>query len=345
MKVLSVVIPTYNVEKYLRRCLDSLVYDESVLEDIELLVVNDGSKDNSLAIAKEYEKKYPKTIKVIDKENGGHGSTINAGLKVAKGEYFRVIDSDDWVNIDEFADYVRVLKKCKADIVLTNYNKEKLYSGEIQTFDYKNLEYNKEYNLNKFDYSILEDAYFYMATSTIKTEKLRKAKLHLDEKTFYVDMEYILLPFLEMDSMIYLDFNIYRYFIGRVEQSINIQSFVKNRSHHEKVVRRILEFYKTIDEKEPKREYIRKVVLQLLNTHYIIYCKAKLNDKKDIEEIRRFNAFLKNEYPDLFDDLIKTQRYIKWNQKTEFKFAQFGNNLLSKICEKMDNRDSWRNVK
>lgn len=345
MKVLSVVIPTYNVEKYLRRCLDSLVYDESVLEDIELLVVNDGSKDNSLAIAKEYEKKYPKTIKVIDKENGGHGSTINAGLKVAKGEYFRVIDSDDWVNIDEFADYVRALKKCKADIVLTNYNKEMLYSGEIQTFDYKNLEYNKEYNLNKFDYSILEDAYFYMATSTIKTEKLRKAKLHLDEKTFYVDMEYILLPFLEMDSMIYLDFNIYRYFIGRVEQSINIQSFVKNRSHHEKVVRRILEFYKTIDEKEPKREYIRKVVLQLLNTHYIIYCKAKLNDKKDIEEIRRFNAFLKNEYPDLFDDLIKTQRYIKWNQKTEFKFAQFGNNLLSKICEKMDNRDSWRNVK
>lgn len=345
MKVLSVVIPTYNVEKYLRRCLDSLVYDESVLEDIELLVVNDGSKDNSLAIAKEYEKKYPKTIKVIDKENGGHGSTINAGLKVAKGEYFRVIDSDDWVNIDEFADYVRALKKCKADIVLTNFNKELLYSGEIQTFDYKNLEYNKQYDLNKFDYSILEDAYFYMATSTVKTEKLRKAKLHLDEKTFYVDMEYILLPFLEMDSMIYLDFNIYRYFIGRAEQSINIQSFVKNRAHHEKVVRRILEFYKNIDEKEPKREYIRKIILQLLNTHYIIYCKAKLNDKKDIEEIRRFNTFLKNEYPDLFDDLIKTQRYIKWNQKTEFKFAQFGNNLLSKICEKMDNRDSWRNVK
>ena len=260
MKILSIVIPTYNVEKYLRRCLDSLVYDESVLEDIELLVVNDGSKDNSLEIAKEYEKKYPKTIRVIDKENGGHGSTINEGLKVAKGEYFRVIDSDDWVNIDEFADYIRELKKCKADIVLTNFNKELLYSGEIQTFDYKNLQYNKEYDLNDFDYSILEDAYFYMATSTIKTEKLRKAKLHLDEKTFYVDMEYILLPFLEMDSMIYLDFNIYRYFIGRAEQSVNIQSFVKNRAHHEKVVRRLLDFYKSIPDKEHKKEYIRKIM-------------------------------------------------------------------------------------
>ncbi len=310
MKLLSIVIPTYNVEKYLRRCLNSLVYDESVLEDIELLIVNDGSKDSSLEIAKEYEKKYPQTIKVIDKENGGHGSTINAGLKVAKGEYFRVIDSDDWVNIDEFSDYVKTLKKCKADIVLTNFNKELLYSGEIQTFDYKNLEYNKQYDLNKFDYSILEDAYFYMATSTIKTEKLRKAKLYLDEKTFYVDMEFILLPFLEMDSMIYLDYNIYRYFIGRPEQSVNIQSFVKNRSHHEKVVRRILEFYKTIPANEPKREYIRKIILQLLNTHYIIYCKAILNDKKDLNEIRKFDKFLHNNYFELYEDLIKNNRYI-----------------------------------
>ena len=344
MKILSIVIPTYNVEKYLRRCLDSLVYDESVLEDIELLVVNDGSKDNSLEIAKEYEKKYPKTIRVIDKENGGHGSTINEGLKVAKGEYFRVIDSDDWVNIDEFADYIRELKKCKADIVLTNFNKELLYSGEIQTFDYKNLQYNKEYDLNDFDYSILEDAYFYMATSTIKTEKLRKAKLHLDEKTFYVDMEYILLPFLEMDSMIYLDFNIYRYFIGRAEQSVNIQSFVKNRAHHEKVVRRLLDFYKSIPDKEHKKEYIRKIILQLLNTHYIIYCKAKLNDKKDLEEIRAFDKFLKENFKELYDELSRQQRYINWNRKTNIIYTQLHHKLLSRICAKIENRNNWRNT-
>lgn len=343
MKILSIVIPTYNVEKYLRRCLNSLVYDESILDDIELLIVNDGSKDNSLKIAKEYEKKYPKTIKVIDKENGGHGSTINAGLKVAQGEYFRVIDSDDWVNIDEFASYVESLKKCKADIVLTNFNKELLYSGEIQTFDYKNLEYNKQYDLNKFDYSLLEDAYFYMATSTIKTKKLRDAKLYLDEKTFYVDMEFILLPFLEMNSMIYLDYNIYRYFIGRPEQSVNIQSFVRNRAHHEKVVRRILEFYKGISEKEPKREYIRKIILQLLNTHYIIYCKARLDNKGDIKEIRSFDKFLHDNYLDLYEDLRKEQRYIKWNQRTNFRYAQSHKNLLSRLCERLDERKKWRN--
>ena len=344
MKILSVVIPTYNVEKYLRRCLDSLVYDESILEDIELLVVNDGSKDSSLEIAKEYEKRFPKTIKVIDKENGGHGSTINAGLKVAEGEYFRVIDSDDWVNIDEFGNYVKSLKKCKADIVLTDYTRELLYSGEKIEVKYKNIEYNKEYDLNKFDYEKLEEMYFYMATSTIKTEKLRKAKLHLDEKTFYVDMEYVLLPFLEMNSMIYLNFNIYRYFIGRPEQSISIQSYVRNRAHHEKVVRRVLDFYKTIPVKEPKREYIKKIILQLLNSHYIIYCKAQLNEKKDINEIKAFDKYLHDNFIELYEELRKIHRYIKWNQDTKFRYAQSHNNLLSRISEKMDTRQMWRNA-
>ncbi len=344
MKILSIVIPTYNVEKYLRRCLNSLVYDESILEEVELLIVNDGSKDKSLEIAQEYEKKYPDSIKVIDKENGGHGSTINAGLKIAEGKYFRVIDSDDWVNIDEFSNYVKELKKCNADIVLTDYNKELLYSGEIQTFSYNGLEYNKEYDLEKFDYDLLKDSYFYMATSTIKTEKLRKAKLQLDEKTFYVDMEFILLPFLEIDSFIYLDFNIYRYFIGRADQSVNIQSLVKNRSHHEKVLKRILKFYETIPQDEPRRKYIKKIVLQLLNTHYIIYCKAKLNNKNDIQEIRAFDKYLSDNYSDLYVELRNSQRFIKWNQKTNFRFAQTKDNLLSRICEKIDKREMWRNA-
>lgn len=345
MKTLSIVVPTYNVEKYLKRCIDSLIYDERILEDIEILIVNDGSKDSSLEIAKEYEKKYPQTVKVIDKENGGHGSTINAGLKIAKGKYFRVIDSDDWVNIDEFGDYVKDLKKYDVDIVITNYNKELLYSGEIQTFNYKNLEYNKVYNLLEFDYDLLEDSYFYMATSTIKTEKLRKADLHLDEKTFYVDMEYILLPFLQMETIVYLDYNIYRYFIGRADQSVNIQSFVRNRSHHERVLKRLLEFYKGIDEKEPRKVYIKKIILQMLNTHYTIYCKAKLNSKSDLNEIRTFDKYLHDNYFDLYEDLKNNQRYIKWNQKTKFNYSQFCNNLLSRICEKVDNRNMWKEIK
>ena len=337
MKIVSIVIPTYNVEKYLRRCLDSLLYDSTVLKDIELIVVNDGSKDSSLEIAREYENNYPDTVVVIDKENGGHGSTINAGLKVATGKYFRVIDSDDWVNIDEFKDYVKALKKCDTDIVLTDYTEELIYSGEIKKHHYHELEYNKEYDLNTFDYSSLGEDYFFMATSTYKTEKLRKANLHLDEKTFYVDMEYILLPYLEMDSMIALDFDIYRYFIGRLDQSINIQSYVKNRMHHDKVCKRILEFYKQIPDSNPKKEYIKNCLLILLNTHYIIYCKARLPEKETIKEMIEFDEFLKREEPTLYKALEKHD-YIKWNRRFKFRYAQTKNSLLSRICDRRENR-------
>lgn len=338
MKVLSLVVPTYNVEKYLERCLDSLVFDEKIQKDIEIIIVNDGSKDDSLKIAKEYEKKYPESIIVIDKENGGHGSTINAGLKIAKGKYFRVIDSDDWVNIIDFSKFVKDLKKMDEDIILNNYSRELLYSGESIKFKYKNLEYNKHYDLDKFDYSLLKEDYFFMATSTFKTEKLRKSKVILDEKTFYVDMEFILLPFLEMDSMIYLNYDIYRYFIGRPDQSINIQSYVRNRKHHEKVLLRLLEFYKNIKGNVKKKEYIFKIISQMLNSHYIIYCKAKLHNKGELKEIRKFNNLLKENYIDFYNEIRKSYRYIKWNQKTNFVFSQSCNNLLSKLADRFDSR-------
>lgn len=334
MKTLSIVIPTYNVEKYLERCLDTLVYDESLYDDIELIIVNDGSKDSSLEIAKKYEQKYKKCIKVIDKENGGHGSTINAGLKVATGKYFRVIDSDDWVNIDDFSKYVKELKNLNQDVILTNYSREMLYNGETINFKYKSLKYNEEYDLTNFDYSVLEDDYFFMATTTFKTEKLRNSGLLLDEKTFYVDMEFILLPMKEMKTMIYLNYDIYRYFIGRPDQSVNIQSYVRNRAHHEKVLKRLLTFYDTIDANSNLKKYVFKIICLTLNSHYIIYCKAKLNDKKDKKEIKEFDNYLKKNYKEFYDQIRTDHKYIKWNQNTKFKYCQSNNNLLSKLADK-----------
>ena len=105
MKLLTIVVPIYNTEKYLERCVESIT-PKDVLEDVEILLVNDGSKDNSLQIMKKYAAKYPDTVKVIDKENGGHGSTINAGLKVATGRYFKVLDSDDWFDTANFIKFV-----------------------------------------------------------------------------------------------------------------------------------------------------------------------------------------------------------------------------------------------
>ena len=119
-KILTVTIPSYNVEAYLEDCLESFVNSE-VMDDIEVLIVNDGSSDNTVKIAQRYVDKYENTFRLINKENGGHGSTINTGVREAKGKYFKVVDGDDWVDTRSFIHLVKVLKESDADIVASNY--------------------------------------------------------------------------------------------------------------------------------------------------------------------------------------------------------------------------------
>ena len=146
-KVLSVIIPVYNMEKYIRQCLESLMIKE-VLDKIEILVVLDGSTDRSEEIAMEYAKAHPYSVRVISKPNGGHGSAINTGMDNAVGEYVKVLDSDDWVNIGDFIEFVKRLKEETADAVICDYRKEHVYNGKSEYFEYKDLEDGKKYKLN-----------------------------------------------------------------------------------------------------------------------------------------------------------------------------------------------------
>lgn len=132
-KILTISIAAYNAELDIKRCLDSFI-STNVLEELELIVVNDGSKDNTLNVAKQYEKKYPGIIKVIDKKNGGHGSTINASIKEATGKYYKIVDSDDWIDPEELEKLVFWLRNNDADLVLTPYkcvNADKIEDFEL----------------------------------------------------------------------------------------------------------------------------------------------------------------------------------------------------------------------
>ncbi len=340
-KVLTIAVPTYNVEKYLTRCLDSILYDELSNEKLEVIIVNDGSTDNSLEIARNFQKKYPNSIVVVNKENGGHGSTINVALKLATGKYFKVIDSDDWVNIDEFSNFVNLLEKIDTDLVLTNYSRELVYNGEQIKFEYsKELKYNKIYDLNKFDFKILGLDYFFMATSTIKTKVLKESNLHLDEKTFYVDMEYDVYPINYINNFIYLDYDIYRYFIGRLDQSININGYINHRHDHEKVLKKLLQFYKEMDENN-KKNYVENIILQMLNSHYIIYCKTNVNKKlvKDMRrEILKFDNYIKEKYNNLYNKFCNINSYVLFHSKTKFYFAMKFNNLFTRVITRFFTR-------
>lgn len=134
-KLLSIVIPTYNMEEWLPRCLDSLANNVSILSDLEILVVNDGSKDRSLEIAQEYASKYPGIIIAIDKPNGNYGSCVNRGLQESTGKYFRILDADDWVDTDGLVSLIELAKTIDVDAIFTHYTTEMMY--EQKTFSHR----------------------------------------------------------------------------------------------------------------------------------------------------------------------------------------------------------------
>lgn len=335
MKILTIAIPVYNTEKYIRRCVDSLLVNE-IQNDIEVILVNDGSKDNSIKILNKYKEKYPETIVVIDKENGGHGSTINAALEKATGKYFRVLDSDDWFDSKNFTEFVKKLYEEDADVIVTNYKKEFVYNGESESIEWKHLKENKVYDFNKFDLKDLDNDYFVMANSTYKTEILRNSKLKLMEKTFYVDMQFNTIPIKNIKTFKFMDLDIYRYYIGRPEQSMNLQNFVKNRANHEKVMKFLIEYYNSNlkEFSDNQEKYIKQIIFYMLTTHYYIYCYyGKTEKNKLYKEVKNFDKYLKNVNSELYNMMNKIG-IIRYNRKTNFNFVKINPYLFSKIINR-----------
>ena len=266
-KIISVVIPTYNMEKYLENCLNSFIYDKST-NDLEVLIVNDGSKDNSLKIAKEYEEKYPNIFKVIDKENGGHGSTINAGLKVAQGKYFKVVDADDWVDTSEFKKLVNLLKDLDIDCICSDYNH--IYEHSKKTIKVDMCK-GKPYNI--LNVNELDNFTFAMHSLTFKTETIRNVRL--TEHCFYVDVEYNLFSYKNCNTLKYVPLNVYQYRLGRLGQSVSPQGFYKHRNDRLKVCHNIVNTLYSIENKDNKFNVIFNDIINILKFYYTDYITIK----------------------------------------------------------------------
>jgi len=230
MKLISFIIPSYNSQAYLNVAVDSLLIAGN---DVEIIIINDGSKDQTLAIANQYKKKYPNIVKVVDQENGGHGSGINAGLKIATGKYFKVVDSDDWVDGFSLAKLVEQIKahmssQEEPDLYITNFVYEHVEDQTTFERDYsENFPINKIFNWNqtlkRFKYSKT----LLMHALIFKTQILKDMNLELPRHTFYVDnlFSYTPLPFVK--TIYYMKLPLYRYFIGRADQSVTLKNITK----------------------------------------------------------------------------------------------------------------------
>lgn len=223
MKLLSVAIPSYNSENYMRNCIESLLPGG---EEVEIIIVNDGSKDGTAAIADEYAAKYPTIVKAVHQENGGHGEAVNAGLRNATGLYYKVVDSDDWVDQEAYMKILNALAGLvksgdMVDMFISNYVYEKEGKKRKKVMQYRSA-FPTDQVFTWNDVKFLHVGQYILMHSVIyRTQMLKDCGLELPKHTFYVDNIYVYHPLPYVKKMYYMDVNFYRYYIGREDQSVN----------------------------------------------------------------------------------------------------------------------------
>ena len=231
MKTISFAVPCYNSANYMEKCVDSLL---PCGDDIEIILVNDGStRDNTAEIADRLAEEHPGIVRAIHKENGGHGSAVNAGLAAAQGYYYKVVDSDDWLDknaMDVIMPYLREQKSraeevggnaAGTDMVIGNYVYEKVFENSRTVMRYTNVfPTDKEFGWSDVGH-FRSSQYLLMHSVIYRTQLLRDMDLKLPEHCFYVDNVFVYVPLPHVQTMRYFDVDMYRYFIGRDDQSVN----------------------------------------------------------------------------------------------------------------------------
>ena len=272
-KILTIAVPSYNAEKYLTETMPSIL-SAKYRDLIDLVIVNDGSSDMTKEVAEEISKQYPEIVRVINKENGGHGSAVNTGIEYAVGKYFKVVDADDWVDTENLDLLIEYLQETDVDNVLSPYYKvfvdENSSILNIEEYnEFTKVQKRKIYQADDFFITIGQTVG--MHTITIKTDILKNNKIKLSEKMFYVDMEYIMYTIPHVETIIYFEKPIYKYRLGTSEQSVNINSYIRNREMHKKVIFNIVSYYNELEISKVRLNVIKKQLLNLINKQWEIY--------------------------------------------------------------------------
>lgn len=288
MKYITFTVPCYNSAAYMRRCIDSLL---SYRQEVEIIIIDDGSTDETPAIADEYAFRYPETIKVIHKENGGHGSGVNAGLAAATGKYFKVVDSDDWLDNRSLQKVLlRIMQwekeKVSADMIVCNYVYDHLHEGRLKSMAYRNV-FRADRILTWEDIGVFfPSQYLVMHSLIFRTATLKKSGVTLPGHTFYVDNIFAYQPLPYVERIYYIDTDLYHYFIGREDQSVN-EEILKKRIDQQILVTKIVADCVDLDEvahKHPKlARYMTRnisIMLSISSVHLLLINSEEARKKR-----------------------------------------------------------------
>lgn len=299
--VLTVAMPCYNVARYLERGLAS--FDDARLEGlVELIVVDDGSTDTTASIAQAFVERRPQVFRLISKPNGGHGSAVNAGLAQARGTYFRVVDGDDWVDTDELVRFAQLLAQATSDLVVDVKTEVDMATMSPRVFPLPaelaqggSCDLESVCMLDAFAPNVM------IHTLTARVAYLRSISLHLLEKTFYEDLEFVVKATLDAADVEFVDTRVYQYLVGNASQSVADEGYVRRWDDHTRVCEELLALLSARkDNLSPIRlAYLQRRCALLSNTHYNI---ALIFDKDRARGARRAKAYraaLRANHPDV----------------------------------------------
>ena len=323
VKTITFAIPCYNSAEYMDKCIESILAFDDGHEDIEILVVDDGStKDNTAEIADSWHERYPETIFAIHKENGGHGSAVNTGLRNARGRYFKVVDSDDWLDKDAMIPIMSFLRsqcefKKSVDLVIGNYVYEKVYEDTRTVIDYRNVF--PEGRIFGWDEigRFKSSQYLLMHSVIYRTEMLRDMGLKLPEHCFYVDNIFVYVPLPKVKTIYYFNEDMYRYFIGREGQSVN-EDVMKGRIDQQLRITKVM-----IDDVDPLSDvYEKKLQKYMENYLSMMMCICSvflrmINTAESEAKRREIWDYLKAKNPKLYPIIRRNILNVGVNVPTE----------------------------
>lgn len=312
MKTLSFIIPAYNCQQYLDKCITSLI-SMDIIDELDVIIVNDGSIDKTEDIAEKYCAMYPKSIRLISQPNKGHGGSLNTGCAIATGKYLKVIDADDWIETQNLPEFIQMLKNCDSDVVLTHHYTINVSTNEIQKWKSYPMQFEKSYsmaeiisNWERFNRSITFHGITY------KTSFYHQYGIQLSEHIFYEDHEFATIPCCYAKTITPLDIFIYNYRIGNMQQSVSGLNQLKHISHTETVLKRLISEFKQIPLHEDGvvREFIcmkTKVLLLSYLTTVLLLVKDKKAGRQKSQQIM---GHFKQEMPKVYELSYKQYRIL-----------------------------------
>ena len=325
-KVLSFGIPSYNAAKDMDHCISSIFEGSKYASDIEIIIVNDGSKDETAEKAEEWVSRYPGIVRAVHQVNGGHGIAVRAGLREANGTYYKVVDSDDWLDAQALSTMLTILRGFeerdqRVDLFISNYVYEKVHEGTHTAINYRMaLPRKKVFTWDQIG-RFRPDQNLLMHSLCYRTDVLRSHELPLPPHTFYVDNIYAYVPLPNCETLYYADIDLYRYFIGREGQSVNEEIMVGRLDQQFRITRIMMQAYHLYEDvpQEKLRSYMMGYFTMMMAICSVF---TKLSDKPGIEdELAALWAELK-----AYDE--------KMYRKARHGVIGIGTNLPGKLGEK-----------